>query len=60
MTHAADVRRTSLRVDAVLFDMDGTLVDESASYCEAIRLTAEYLLRAGVTMDEENVSAASR
>lgn len=33
-----------LQVDAVLFDMDGTLIDESRSYWEAIRMTAEYLL----------------
>jgi phosphoglycolate phosphatase len=42
----------ALLVDAVLFDLDGTLVDESASYREAIRLTAEYLLRESVTPDE--------
>lgn len=34
----------TLAVDAILFDMDGTLVDESGSYREAIRMTAEYLL----------------
>lgn len=39
-------------LDAVLFDMDGTLIDESRSYREAIRLTAEFLLRDAVTMDE--------
>jgi HAD superfamily hydrolase (TIGR01548 family) len=37
-----------LPVDAILFDLDGTLIDESASYREVIRLTAEYLLRAPV------------
>ena len=31
-------------VDAVLFDLDGTLVDESESYREAIRSTAQCLL----------------
>jgi HAD superfamily hydrolase (TIGR01548 family) len=36
--------RAGLAVDAVLFDMDGTLIDESASYREAIRLTAEHVL----------------
>lgn len=41
-----------LTVDAILFDMDGTLVDESASYREAIRRTAEYLLNAPVTAAE--------
>ncbi|HLJ66754.1 MAG TPA: HAD-IA family hydrolase [Chloroflexota bacterium] len=41
-----------LEVDSILFDMDGTLVDESSSYREAIRLTAEYLLRRPVSMDE--------
>jgi HAD superfamily phosphatase len=37
------------RIDAVLFDMDGTLIDESGSYREAIRLTAEYVLQEPVT-----------
>ncbi|HZS94661.1 MAG TPA: HAD-IA family hydrolase [Chloroflexota bacterium] len=41
-----------LRVDAVLFDMDGTLIDESASYREAIRKTAELFLSEAVAMDE--------
>jgi HAD superfamily phosphatase len=41
-----------LEVDAVLFDLDGTLVDESRSYREAIRLTAEFILRASVTPGE--------
>lgn len=42
----------SLQVDAILFDIDGTLIDESRSYREAIRRTAEFLLRRSVTMDE--------
>jgi HAD superfamily hydrolase (TIGR01548 family) len=42
----------SLQVDAVLFDLDGTLVDESESYREAIRSTAELLLREPVTVEE--------
>jgi HAD superfamily hydrolase (TIGR01548 family) len=42
----------SLQVDAVLFDMDGTLVDESRSYREVIRLTAEFLLGQPVSGDE--------
>lgn len=42
----------SLRVDAVLFDLDGTLVDESESYREAIRSTAQLLLRAPVSAEE--------
>lgn len=41
-----------LRVDAVLFDMDGTLIDESQSYREAIRMTAELLLSASVSREE--------
>lgn len=41
-----------LLVDAVLFDLDGTLVDESASYRQVIRLTAEYMLGQPVTADE--------
>lgn len=43
--------RTILRPEAMLFDMDGVLVDESSSFREAIRLTcAEYGLP--VTMME--------
>jgi HAD superfamily phosphatase len=42
----------SLRVDAILFDIDGTLIDESRSYREAARRTAEYLLHRSVTMAE--------
>ena len=42
----------SLQVDAILFDMDGTLIDESQSYREAIRMTAEFLLAEPVTPDE--------
>ena len=42
----------SLQVDAILFDMDGTLIDESQSYREAIRLTAEALLAQPVAHDE--------
>lgn len=42
----------SLQVDAVLFDLDGTLVDESVSYREAIRSTAEILLGEPVTVEE--------
>lgn len=42
----------SLQVDAVLFDLDGTLVDESESYREAIRSTAQRLLREPVTIEE--------
>jgi HAD superfamily phosphatase len=42
----------SLQVDAILFDIDGTLIDESRSYREAARRTAEFLLRSPVTMDE--------
>lgn len=41
-----------LRVDAILFDMDGTLIDEIASYWEAIRRTAAHLLAAPVAMEE--------
>jgi HAD superfamily hydrolase (TIGR01548 family) len=41
-----------ITTDAVLFDMDGTLIDESGSYREAIRLTAEYVLKEPVTADE--------
>ena len=44
--------RPRLIVDAVLFDMDGTLVDESQSYREAIRLTAEFLLKEPVSQGE--------
>ncbi len=43
---------TNLPVDAVLFDMDGTLIDESASYREALRLTAALLLEEPVLADE--------
>jgi HAD superfamily phosphatase len=42
----------SLRVDAVLFDLDGTLVDESKSYREAIRRTAQRLLGQPVAIQE--------
>jgi HAD superfamily phosphatase len=42
----------SLQVDAVLFDLDGTLVDESKSYREALRKTAQFLLHEPVTLDE--------
>jgi HAD superfamily phosphatase len=42
----------SLRVDAVLFDMDGTLVDESESYREALRRTAQLLLGEPVSTEE--------
>ncbi len=42
----------SLQVDAVLFDLDGTLVDESRSYREAMRSTAERLLHEPVTVEE--------
>jgi HAD superfamily phosphatase len=42
----------SLQVDAILFDVDGTLIDDSRSYREAIRRTGEYLLRRPVTLDE--------
>jgi HAD superfamily phosphatase len=42
----------SLQVDAILFDLDGTLVDESRSYREAIRLTAEFLLKDAVSPEE--------
>jgi HAD superfamily phosphatase len=42
----------NLQVDAILFDMDGTLIDESRSYREAIRRTAEFLLRRPVTIGE--------
>ena len=39
-------------VDAVLFDMDGTLVDESESYREAIRSTAQCLLDRPVSSED--------
>lgn len=42
----------SLQVDAILFDVDGTLIDDSHSYREAIRRTAEHILRCPVTLDE--------
>lgn len=41
-----------LRIDALLFDLDGTLIDESESYREVIRLTAEFLLRSPVGSEE--------
>lgn len=41
-----------LPVDAIIFDLDGTLVDERPSYREAMRRTAEFLLRAPVTPGE--------
>ena len=41
-----------LQVDAVLFDLDGTLVDESVSYREAMRRTAELLLGEPVELEE--------
>jgi HAD superfamily phosphatase len=41
-----------LRADAVLFDLDGTLVDESKSYREAIRRTAQCLLSEPVAAEE--------
>lgn len=47
-------------VDAVLFDLDGTLVDESRSYREAIRLTAEFFLKDAVTPGEvEEIKAVA-
>src|SRR5579859_2816077 len=52
------MRTVSLQVDAVLFDMDGTLVDERASYREAIRLTSQYML--GEPVGEEEVDAVKR
>jgi HAD superfamily phosphatase len=42
----------NLWVDAVLFDLDGTLVDESKSYREAIRRTAQCLLSEPVAAEE--------
>lgn len=42
----------TLPVDAILFDMDGTLIDESRSYREAIRRTAEFVLAEPVTPEE--------
>lgn len=42
----------SLQVDAVLFDLDGTLVDESESYREALRNTAQLLLDEPVSSAE--------
>jgi HAD superfamily hydrolase (TIGR01548 family) len=42
----------TLQVDAILFDVDGTLIDERQSYREAIRRTAEHILRSPVTLDE--------
>jgi HAD superfamily hydrolase (TIGR01548 family) len=42
----------SLPVDAVLFDLDGTLVDESESYREALRRTAQLLLNEPVSAEE--------
>lgn len=41
-----------ISTDAILFDLDGTLVDESESYREAIRWTAAYLLDEPVSADE--------
>jgi len=41
-----------LRVDAVLLDLDGTVIDDTASYREAIRRTAEWSLSASVSRDE--------
>lgn len=41
-----------LQVDAVLFDLDGTLIDESRSYREAIRMTAEFCLGQAVSREE--------
>ena len=38
--------------DAVLFDMDGTLIDDSESYREAIRLAAEIALDQPVTHEQ--------
>jgi len=43
----------SLAVDAILFDIDGTLVDERRSYREAVRLTAEHVL--GESVSEQDV-----
>lgn len=42
----------SLQVDAILFDIDGTLIDESRSYREAARRTAEFLLHQPVATAE--------
>jgi HAD superfamily hydrolase (TIGR01548 family) len=42
----------TLLADAVLFDMDGTLIDTTGSYFEATRRTAEHILGAPVEDDE--------
>ena len=44
---------TSLGLDAILFDMDGTLIDVSRSYHEATRMTAELL--SGERIDDDEV-----
>jgi histidinol-phosphate aminotransferase len=38
--------------EAILFDVDGVLVDDSASYRTAIRMTAQHFLREEISPDE--------
>ncbi len=39
-------------LEGIIFDMDGVIVDVSASYREAIRKTAEYFLGKKISIDE--------
>lgn len=41
-----------MKLDGIIFDIDGILVDVSKSYREAIRLTASYFLDRNVTKSE--------
>lgn len=49
---------TFLELDAILFDMDGTLIDVGRSYHEATRMTAQLLL--GERIDDDEVIQVKR
>ncbi|GAC1636883.1 MAG: TIGR01548 family HAD-type hydrolase [Chloroflexota bacterium] len=49
---------TTLVLDAVLFDMDGTLIDDRLSYREATRLTAQSVL--GRPVRDEHIAEVKR
>ncbi|MBU0758122.1 MAG: histidinol-phosphate transaminase [Nanoarchaeota archaeon] len=42
---AADEKSVQIKTDAILFDMDGVLIDVSKSYRTAIKMTAEIFLK---------------
>ena len=44
-----------MKLDGIIFDIDGVIVDDSQSYLETIRQTASYFLNREVTMKEVNI-----